>query len=333
MRMILPAGLLALLLACNGSPAPTAEGGGGLVVGAPATHENLSVYPIRRPGATPSSNYLTLEEGLAAGSIVVTDKRDVNELLIENKSDRPVLVAAGDVVRGGQQDRSIANDFIIPPRSAPMPLSAFCVEHGRWTKRGAEDAAVFTNSSAGQLNSKELKLAARLEKNQQKVWDEVAKGNAGTAGNVPIIGGLPASGSLELVQGDENVKKAVDAYVAKLEPSGGAADAVGFAFCVNGEISTAEIFGDPAIFARQWPKLLRAAAAEALAKKPKTAIPNRVTAQDVLAFVQQERDSAKKSRERAGPAATVTTYDKKEAAIFECADEAGNVVRRQYIKK
>jgi hypothetical protein len=330
--MLPSAGLLALLLVYQDSPAPTAQGGG-IVVAAPATHENLAIYLIRKLGATGGGHYVTLEEGLKAGTVVVTEKGQVNELMIENKSDRPVYVAAGDVVRGGQQDRSIANDLILPPRSGPTSLASFCVEQGRWAKRAGEDAKTFTHSSAGQLNSKELKLAARLEKNQQKVWDEVAKSNARTAGNTPRYSGANNSGSLELVQSDVNVKKAVDAYVAELEPSGSAADAVGFAFCVNGEINTVEIFQDPALFVGQWPKLLRAAAAEALAKKPKTAIPNRVTSQDVLAFVQQQRGSAKKTSQRAGKAATVTTYDKKEAAIFITTDEAGNVVRCQYIKK
>ncbi|MCY3020342.1 MAG: hypothetical protein NTW87_15090, partial [Planctomycetota bacterium] len=56
----------------------------------------------------------------------------VNTLVIENKGALPILVLAGTLLKGGQQDRQIAQDFIVAP-SQTVPVDAFCVEHGRWT--------------------------------------------------------------------------------------------------------------------------------------------------------------------------------------------------------
>ena len=56
----------------------------------------------------------------------------VNTLVIENKGDVPIYVLAGTVVKGGNQDRQIAQDFLVAARTT-VPIDAFCVEHGRWS--------------------------------------------------------------------------------------------------------------------------------------------------------------------------------------------------------
>ena len=61
----------------------------------------------------------------------------VNELAIENVSpDRAVFVQAGDIVKGGRQDRVFSQDLVLKPRSGRVPIDAFCVESGRWRQRG-----------------------------------------------------------------------------------------------------------------------------------------------------------------------------------------------------
>lgn len=321
----------------NKAPASLA----GLTVAAPVTHENLAVYLIHRKGAEPQAEYITLEEGLKAGTVKVTEKeqREVNELLIQNDSDKPLYVQSGDLVRGGQQDRAIAQDFVVPPNSKPMPISSFCVEQGRWETRAGEDARGFDRSGgAGQLVSKEMKLAARLDKDQEKVWKEVAESNEATRGSVEFefqdVAEGPVSTSLWLLQSDETVQKSVNEYAGKLKDLlEGKSDVVGFAFCINGEINTIEIYHDPGLFAKLWPKLLKSAGAEALSKKSEKKTGATPTPEAVLAFINQERASAKKSEEKSGDRMSVTVYDKMDAAIFESKDLEGNVVRCQVIKK
>jgi len=60
-------------------------------------------------------------------------RASVNQLVLINRSKRPLLLLAGELVSGGKQDRVIGKDRIVPVGAPPLPLDVFCVEHGRWT--------------------------------------------------------------------------------------------------------------------------------------------------------------------------------------------------------
>src|SRR5437016_8939467 len=78
----------------------------------PFVHENLSVFLIRKDHAAEGDlNCLTLEAALKAGTLKILERSagaEVNKLEIENSGDRPVYLQAGDTVKGGKQDRTIA---------------------------------------------------------------------------------------------------------------------------------------------------------------------------------------------------------------------------------
>ena len=105
-------------------------------LGAPLTYKNLTLVPIfaRDPGKD-AANYLTLDEAFDANLVRVRELSDesVNELSLENKSDRPLFVMSGEVILGGKQDRIIGQDRLIPPKKT-LSVAVFCVEHGRWTE-------------------------------------------------------------------------------------------------------------------------------------------------------------------------------------------------------
>ena len=62
----------------------------------------------------------------------------MSELLIENLlADKDVFIQAGEILRGGRQDRTLGVDFVVPAMSK-LPVPSFCVESGRWHRRGAE---------------------------------------------------------------------------------------------------------------------------------------------------------------------------------------------------
>ena len=62
------------------------------------------------------------------------------QLTVVNTGQKPVLLAVGDVVEGGRQDRVIVSDAVIPPTNRPVTVAVNCVEQGRWTQ-GAEGVA------------------------------------------------------------------------------------------------------------------------------------------------------------------------------------------------
>ena len=97
----------------------------------------------------------------------------VNTLMVENKGDLPVYIQAGDIVKGGKQDRTIGVDIVIVPHSGNVPLAAFCVEAGRWSYRSPSAGSGRFISSTQCLSSKGLKLAVRHSKDQGAVWENV----------------------------------------------------------------------------------------------------------------------------------------------------------------
>src|SRR5262249_35167472 len=116
-------------------------------VSGPVIHENLAVYFIHGP-SQPGPAPLTLDEGLRNGNVLVRETSNVNSLEIENLGDKPVFVQAGDIVKGGKQDRTLTVSLLLPPKSGAIPIASFCVEHGRWSPRAAENAAKFNSSAS-----------------------------------------------------------------------------------------------------------------------------------------------------------------------------------------
>src|SRR5215212_8441744 len=150
----------------------------GYKISGPYTYENLSIFLVHGKDTLPGKNFLTLQEALAGKVVVVHETKDVNELAIENVSkDQEVYVQSGDIVKGGQQDRVLAVDLIVEPRSGKIPIAAFCVEQGRWRQRGQESSGKFESSNEI-IATNGLKIAANKSKSQSEVWAKVAEAQA-----------------------------------------------------------------------------------------------------------------------------------------------------------
>src|SRR4051812_1893785 len=128
-------------------------------ISAPVVHENLAVYFVRGPSA-PGKVPLTLDEALARRVVQVRETGNVNQLEIENLGLEEVFIQSGDIVKGGQQDRTLMVSLVLPPKSGRVPIASFCVEQGRWSARGREDVKNFTTASAS-VPSREMKLAMK----------------------------------------------------------------------------------------------------------------------------------------------------------------------------
>ncbi len=186
-------GLLAGLVGCGGGGGEPAPGGesvrkpvapvpaaaGAPEIAGPHVHKNLAVYVVRGKTTDPR-DYITLDEGLAAKTVTVLeqggregqDQAEVSKLEVENRSDRWLFLQAGDIVKGGKQDRTIGIDIAIAPKSPPKAIDTFCVEHGRWA-RGAQGLAFGANTSLASSNA--MRMSIQGEKDQGRVWEEVSK--------------------------------------------------------------------------------------------------------------------------------------------------------------
>jgi len=173
----------------------------------PIRHGSLTVFPVVAPKSYATSEFLTLDEGLRSGEVVVTeygnvrglirrrttpamqhDSAEVNRLVLINNSKHPLLLLAGEIVTGGKQDRVIGKDRIVPPESDPVDLSVFCVEPGRWVATSDHFGASGTtygygSGGAGGSSGKVATLMAQPsvrakamgDKDQSQVWAEVRK--------------------------------------------------------------------------------------------------------------------------------------------------------------
>jgi hypothetical protein len=61
----------------------------------------------------------------------------VNKLMLTNRSGKKLVLIAGELVVGGNQDRIVGHDCIVSSSKTPVPLDVFCVEPGRWEERPA----------------------------------------------------------------------------------------------------------------------------------------------------------------------------------------------------
>src|SRR5436190_9751733 len=119
-----------------------------LVVSGPYTHGNLAIFLFHGADEIDGGGYTSLTEAFEKKHVLVHETGNVGELEAENLSDTfDVFIQAGDVLKGGRQDRTIAIDFIVPAKSGRIPIPAFCVESGGWQKRKTEPERLFSCSN------------------------------------------------------------------------------------------------------------------------------------------------------------------------------------------
>lgn len=235
----------------------------------PFEHENLTVFLVHGPDQPTNTAFTPLQEAMERKFVKVYETRDVNELAIENLSkNEEVFVQAGDIVKGGQQDRVLAVDLILPARSGKIPIDAFCVDQGRWSQRGVEQVDQFSISS-NMLPNKDLRIATRAEPSQAKVWEEVDEATSKIRTETSTVA-LPthAGSSLQLALEDKNVQESTAPYESKLlSIVEGESNVIGFAFVINNTLNAAEVYASSAMFKRFWPRLLKTAALEAISER------------------------------------------------------------------
>jgi len=291
-----------------------------LVVGEAHTYEGLTVFPISAADKLPH-NYISLEQALATNRAIIHENNS-QTLVIDNLSDSDLFIQSTDLIKGGQQDRMIAYDMIVPAHSSSHDLQAYCIEQGRSTKRGHEPIETFSASTeaaplphmrvvakhelTGMLLSPNLGGLTAPDPEMQKLFESLngvpqANSNENAAQEsvwkdvLNIQNGLTrtlrdtvtnneSATSLQLALEHASVQSKRARFVRKLEEIvEDEPRSIGLAYAVNGELRGAEIYGSHALFLSMWPKLLRAASTEAILEGP--APGKTATADSVYAFL------------------------------------------------
>src|SRR5258707_6804230 len=270
----------------------------------PVVYENIAIFPVVSGSSQDTSSFLTLEEGLASGDVIVSERgtvrmvrnRDgvhtipdysasasVNQLVLIYRRKRPLLLLAGELVSGGKQDRIIGKDRFVPVGAEPLPLDVFCVEHGRWTGSSSQ----FTASKT--IVHPSVREQAAVDQKQTEVWAAVAEGTkaksplASAAPSAParLSSGVLADAisseaptqSYRKIYESSRVGGSVDGFAEQVQRRFARATSglkgervVGVIVAYGGEVAWSDIFASGELFHQYWSKLLRSYAVEALAR-------------------------------------------------------------------
>jgi hypothetical protein len=316
----------------------TAVKSGKYKLSGPYTHSNLAVFLIHGEDELKNKNFLTLQEAIQQKKVIVHETQQVNELSIENVSaNEEVFVQAGDIVKGGQQDRVIGYDLIVSAKSGRVPLASFCVEAGRWSGRGEESARTFA-AGAAPAPTKGLKLAIRQGKDQHAVWENVARAQGKLGENVGLksLRSAVSPSSLELTLETKELQQALDGYIKTLQPITEAkSDVIGFAFAVNGKVNGADIYVSHALFQKLWPMLLKGSAMEAFSEFKKDQEFDPAPAQAVAAFL-TDAEKGKAAEKEVTKRVKLIQRENPNSILFESRDaqqKSAAPVRKSYLAK
>jgi hypothetical protein len=319
-------GTLGFIFNANSTTPPPGKPAGDWRLLDPITYENLTVFPVVSSSDRDTSAFLTLDEGLASGEVVVReqgsegmarnrDGRDgvirptystgasVNQLVLINRSKRPLLLLAGELVSGGKQDRIIGKDRLVPVGADPLPLDVFCVEHGRWSA-----GAAFTDAKT--IVHPSVREQAAVESDQSKVWSAVRGGTTAqpsprSSSDVSAYSAAPPvlampeisrtiahdapTESYDKIYKSRRVNNSADNYVEEIQRRFARATSglkgervVGVIVAYGSEVAWSDIFASSDLFHLYWNKLLRSYVVEALARPGYREVASRDDASEFL---------------------------------------------------
>ncbi len=342
-----------LLLACNlgslttiaGTPAPTGPPEGTLlgpdpalalpaiegdryVLGTRVVHGTLAVWPILDAKPTTTGSYTLLAEGLAAGTVTVTEKDGgtVPNLTVTNKGGRPLFLAAGDVVTGGRQDRVIVADLVINA-GATESVAVNCVEHGRWS--GGQ-----TFGYGGKAEYA-LKETVEVDKDQGQTWAKVAELNGAKEQNLRAMGYhdsdlAPSTGTYRASMEAERVRERAIPYQAAAEQALTGDKVVGLVVALEGRVIGAELFGSPALLRQSRTAIARSVALDAVSRgtTPSTPPPDA----EATAFL-ADALRAKPAEATATPVGTRVGTDGDQTHGYDLREADGDIVHKSSYRK
>ncbi len=203
----------------------------------------------------------TVSEAMEAGA-------SVNTLTIQNTSNEPIYIMAGDIVIGGNQDRVIAEDMIAMPNSGKIAVPVFCVEPGRWSPRenptqnapvtNKEQDGIYAFTGYFNVASNSIRQTVKNEKNQSEVWAKV--GDMRSRNNVET--GSSTYGDLA---SSKSFTDARDQYMTKFAHLfDNSTDVVGCIVVSGNKVLACDIFGTPELFKKQYKVLLHSYVSDAI---------------------------------------------------------------------
>ncbi len=232
--------------------------------GEPQIYKNIAIVPLIAPGDG-TFQYNTLGDALGTANFAITEVSaggSVPELMVENRSDTPVLLVDGEELAGAKQNR-VLNTSILIKESSQTKIPVSCTEQGRWaysTRCFSESGHIMAHKSRSKQSSSVLRsLAASGQhySDQAEVWAEIAflEAKAGSHS--------PTSAMSDVYKAREEDLRKSDAVFKPV------ANQVGILVLIGGAPAGADLVSRTSVYPKLHPKLVRSYTLEALLAAPK----------------------------------------------------------------
>ena len=221
-----------------------------LSVGEARIARNLAVFPVFS-GLKSALEYQTLSEAVASGGARIREVSEsgvVSDIVLENRSSKPILILDGEELIGAKQNRT-ANVTILAPAGKTTRIPVTCVEAGRWSS-GPTDFGVAERVHYSRGRARKMETVSRAMESgsrhadQGMVWDDIREKSVRMSVESP-------TGAISDVF--EGHAASLSDYVEKLRAEPGQTGAV---FAIDGRVEGLEFFDSAATFAKLHPQTM-----------------------------------------------------------------------------
>lgn len=230
-----------------------------LNVGEVQAKDNLVIFPLLVDESV-EPGYFLLDEALEKDVFEVLETSlagTVNEILVRNKGDQPVLILDGEILQGAKQNRVVNASVLVGPK-AELKLPVSCVEQQRWryesekfTKSGCFSYARIRAEKNEQVTEC-LRSGGSFAADQGAIWDEVERKQKEME-----VESVTGAVNDVYKSHEEELRKYRTAFQA-LEKQAGAA------VFINGRFICLDVFDSPASLGKLYKKMVQSYALDAL---------------------------------------------------------------------
>lgn len=251
-----------------------------LEVGRPVSHGHLTIVPVYLTTVRLGSEFVPFDEAVKNGWVEVAELEGgrVPQVRISNRSKRTIYLMGGEILTGAKQDRILAADLLLGPGTKDLVVPVYCVEHGRWTQ------TTDTFTTKGNIGTFALRAKAQKQDvtAQSAIWDKISEENRKMGVAAPTSAyqaAYDAAPNKERIKGIEEKMTAIPRLYK---------DTVGVVIALGGRVVSVDIFANPALFMKQWPKILRSSALSSLTHEKPGVLDQRASAALLRTFPAKE---------------------------------------------
>lgn len=214
----------------------------------PISYKSLKIYPLFLETVKGKGSILSLDEATEAGYLKIYERErpEVNSVFVENFSKYYIFLMSGELLTGCKQDRMVAYDTLLPPKSGRIRLKVYCTERRRWFYESNSFKSLPFSANPG------LRKIAVETESQERVWESVSLKRE-------ELKTLPsATDAFQDIIKDKRIERKIEEYVENIDKKFPFSENVsGVVVSKGNEILCMDLFYHPRIFKKLWHKLLR----------------------------------------------------------------------------